>query len=273
MSNLAQGVAVGMGNIKDRMVTMSKKLKECKEREKVALEGIEKADERFKHAFGKMSQLQMDIGEKEEKLRKNEEKLKLRRERLHEKETHVENIKEFNNKLDQVSPEVLEEFEEKVKMAKEQYMKTKQKYAVIKEKAQFLEEEAERKEYKAREAERRYEMLRTQYEFTIQEWESTSKRCAKQVSAGEKAEQDYERIQRLLLKSRERQERAAKMLMSLETKIAKTEGTLEDYQRRRKSMESTLRELLSSYKSSKNADEGAHATRAFMSRIKANAVH
>eukprot|EP00794_Sanderia_malayensis_P012255 gene12255-13517_t len=244
---LDKGVKGGFEAIKEKMRAMAQEIKDFEQKEKDCL--AEKANARRRHhaAFVKMTELTMAIGEKEELLRKRSEELKGEGSRLYEKEGLLNRIQDWNKNITQVPAEELDELEKHVKTMKENYLTTKQKLANARQKAMSLAETVERQDHKFQDMSRREDQMRTQFEHQQKEYELKQKRDYKQQQAAENVEEKFHQTEKAYYYARRRLEVASQAQVVLEAKINKVEIVLEDMRKKRTAMESTLRELLSSY--------------------------
>lgn len=249
---LDRGVKGGFEAIKVKMRALSQEIKELEKNEQDWTAAKNDARRKNHSAFVRMTELTMQIGEKEEHLRKKTEKLKYELARLNEKEGHLTRVKNWNQSITQVPPEELEDLQKHVKTAKNNYLSTKQKLTDARLRVTTLEDTIERKDHKFQDMLRREDQLRNECEHQQKEFELKKKRDDKQHTATVNAEEKVQKMEKGYYNARRRHETASAALIVLEAKIAKVEVICEELKKKRLAMESTLRELLSSY--SKNRE-------------------
>ncbi len=250
--HLDRGIQGSFQAIKGKMKDLSDEIKGLEQQEKDCRTAKDNARRRNHAAFVKMTELTMQIGEKEEQLRRSSEKLKYELARLDEKEGHLTRVKDWNKSITQVPPEELANLQQHVKTVKESYLTTKHKLADARQKVISLEDTIERRDHKFQDNSRREDQLRTEFEHQQKEYELKKKRDDKQQQATLLVEEKVRQTERAYYEARRRHEVASAALVALEAKIAKVEVVCEDLKKKRIAMESTLRELLSSY--SKNRE-------------------
>ena len=251
-THLAMGVKAGFGAIKEKMQAMAVEVKRLENKNKETEESIADARKRYHGAFVKMSELTMLMGEKEERLRRGTEKLKYSTERLGEKEGHVLRVKDWNRKITQIPAEQITETEQHLTTVRANYSAARQKLAAARSKVQELEEKIEKRENKYSENLRREDHLQTEFEHHQREYELKQAREAKQQRAASHVEEKYREMEKNFYAARRRHDAAAIRLKELEVRLSQTEVYSEEFKKKRVAMESTLRELLSSY--SKNRE-------------------
>lgn len=244
---LDRGVKGGFKAIQEKMKNLKKEVEDLQQTEKDCIAGRDDARKRNGAAFAKMSELTITIGEKEEQLRKSTEKLQYAGGKLDEKEGHVVRVKDWNDSITTVPVEELEELQKHVKVLKDNYLMFKQKVADGRMKINTLEDSIERKDHKLQELVRREDTLRTECEHQQREYELKKKRDSKQHSNTRAVEEKLKEVEAGYHNARRRHETSAAQLVGLEAKISRSEVICEEYKRKRIAIESTLRELLSSY--------------------------
>lgn len=251
-THLAMGVKAGFGAIKEKMQAMAVEVKRLESKNKEYQAGIADARSRYHGAFVKMSELTMLMGEKEERLRRGTEKLKNSTERLGEKEGHVSRVKDWNTKITQIPAEQITETEQHLMTVRANYSAARQKLAEARGRVHELEEKIEKRENKYSENLRREDQLQTEFEHHQREYELKRAREAKQQHAASTVEEKYREVEKNFYAARRRHDAAAIKLKELEIRLSRTEVYSEEFKKKRVAMESTLRELLSSY--SKNRE-------------------
>lgn len=246
-AHIDRGVKAGFGAIKEKMAAMSEDIKNLQDKEKRCIEEKNQAKRRAHAAFTKMSELTMSTGEKEEILRKKTEKLKYTMQRLDERTGHLTRLGEWNKSITQVPEEELIKTEQDLQTAKTNYYTAKQKLSAARSKLVELEERLERRENKSAELVRKEEQMRVQFEHQNKELELKQKREGKQVEAARSIEEKYHEMEKGYYDARRRHDAAAVRLKELEVKLSQTELICDEHKKKRVAMESTLRELLSSY--------------------------
>ena len=246
-AHIDRGVKAGFGAIKEKMVAMSEEIKTLQAKEKTCIEQRNAAKKRTHAAFIKMSELTMLTGEKEETLRKATEKLKYSTQRLEDREGHLTRLGEWNRSITQIPEEKLTKTEEEVRTIKTNYFAARQKLGAARSKVGELEEKIEKRENKFSELSRKEDQMRVQYEHQNKELELKQKREGKQVYAAREVEEKFHELEQRYYNARRRHDAAAVKLKELEIKLSQTELICEEYKKKRVAMESTLRELLSSY--------------------------
>jgi len=244
---LDRGVKGGFQAIQEKMRSLKREIEDLQQTEKDCIAERDSAKQRHNAAFAKMSELTITIGEKEERLRKGAEKLQYAEGRLDEKEGHVTRVKVWNNSITTVPAEELEELQKHVKVLKENYLMFKQKVADGRMKITTLEDSIERRDHKVQELVRREDTLRVECEHQQREYELKQKRDGKQQYSTRAVEEKLKQMEADYYNARRRHETSAAQLVGLEAKISKAEVVCEEYKRKRTAIESTLRELLSSY--------------------------
>lgn len=251
--HLDRGVKAGFSAIKEKMAAMSAHIKALQDKEKKCIEEKNAAKRKAHAAFIKMSELTMLTGEKEEVLRKKTEKLKHSVQRLDERSGHLTRLGEWNRSITQIPEEQLRKTEEEVNAVKTNYVVAKQKLLAARSKVGELEGKIERREGKFVDLARKEDQMRVQFEHSHKELELKQKREGKQVQAAKDIEQKYHETEQGYYGARRRHDAAAVRLKELEIKLSQTELILNEYRKKRVAMESTLRELLSSYSKGRGA--------------------
>ena len=246
-AHIDRGVKAGFSAIKEKMVVMVEDIKKLQEKEKNLTGQKDEAKRRAHAAFIKMSELTMLTGEKEETLRKKTESLKYSTNRLEERHGHLMRLGEWNRSITQVPEEQLKNVEEQVHSVKTNYYAAKQKLAAARGKVNELEEQIEKREGKFADFVRKEDQLRVQFENQNKEFELKQVREEKQVGAANESEEKFHQMEQAYYDARRRHDIAAVALKELEIKLSQTELICEEYKKKRTAMESTLRELLSSY--------------------------
>jgi len=246
-ANIDRGVKAGFAAIKEKMVVMAEDIKKLQEREKTAREEKEAARNRGRAALVKMSELTMLSGEKEEILRKKTEKLQYSLQRLDERQGHLARLGEWNKSISQVPEEKLKQMEEEVLTTKKAFNATKQKLGAARSRASELEEKIEKIESKNNEYVRKDDQIRVQFVHQNKEFELKQKREKQQVDAARDVEEKYHQLEQEYYNARRRHDTASVALKELEVKLSQTELICDELKKKRTAMESTLRELLSSY--------------------------
>ncbi len=185
---LDRGIKGGFEAIKQKMRQLAVEIKDLEQMEKDCIAKNKDAKRRNHGAFVKMTELTMQIGEKEEQLRKASEKLKYQQVRLHEKEGLCSRIIDWNKNIEQVPEGEIDDLEKHLKTKKDNYNVIKQKLADARQRVVSLEDTIERKELKLRDAYKREDQLRNEYEHQQTEYELKKKRDHKQFEATLRAE-------------------------------------------------------------------------------------
>ena len=246
-AHIDRGVKAGFSAIKEKMIVMAEDIKKLQEKEKTLIEQKNDAKRRAHASFIKMSELTMLSGEKEETLRKKTESLKYSTGRLEDRQGHLSRLGEWNKSITQVPEEQLKRTEEEVRNIKTSYFTAKQKLAAGRSKVAELEEKIERREGKYAELARKEDQIRVQVEHQSKEFQLKQVREQKQVQAAREIEEKFQEMEQAYYNARRRHDTAAIALKELEVKLSQTELIHEEYKKKRTAMESTLRELLSSY--------------------------
>ncbi|XP_065062860.1 myosin-11-like [Rhopilema esculentum] len=246
-AHLDRGVKAGFIAIKGKMADMSENIKELEEKEKRCIEERNMLKKKTREAFAKMTELTMLTGEKEENLRKATEKLKYSLNRLEEKQGHLARLGEWNKSITQIPAEQITQTEENLRVVKTNYFTAREKLAAARARIMELEMNIEKQENKLADLSRKEEQVEVQLEHQSKECELKKTREAKQENVANSVEGRFHEMEQQFYSSRRRRDVASVRLKELEMQMSNSELRCEEFKKKRVAMESTLRELLSSY--------------------------